>query len=464
SLAPRTRLNALPPPLEPHMFTLPTRKWTDPTSFVEVPYIDRLGDAIARGFANIPELRRPSRHIMTLDQAVGMDDPYKALVQAHSWRSLAQLARCDIISSHPADVDKLSRLWLLRWYALSRLQFFDHIQTEMDRVGELETPELVFERRPDVWPNRRGPLASFELRLFCNLVPAMKGNHYESIRRMYKLLYSYRKQVQHAQTRTAHHQQHQPQAAEQMPGDHHDGQGDRATVASPTMSDWKTTQAVVLMHVANLLAQAQDFPGAASILDQLWAIRPADDMDFLAALGRVYLQIGDLPLAKKTFLRIEQHLGLPIDESKQTFVSGTGSKSMPAIVKSVILTPLPQTDLPRPDLVLSHRGFLHMAEGEFEAGAACFMDLLSRLPTYTAAVNNLAICHLYMGNVGQAASFLESLMGESPKTAGVSEDLVFNLCTMYDLTEHSLDKKRKLLANVVSLNAGDDFSAEMLKL
>ncbi|KAJ8324404.1 Trafficking protein particle complex subunit 12 [Batrachochytrium dendrobatidis] len=481
SAASRGPLNALPPPLEPHLFTLPTRKWTDPTTFSDIPYTDLLGDAMAKLFINTPEIQRPARKIMTVDQAILLPNPYKVLIEANSWRSVAQLARSDIIASHPASVDRISRLWLLRWYALSRLKHIDLIQSEMDRMGDLESTELTFERFPDVWLNRQGPLASFELRLFCHLVPAMKGNHYESIHRMYKLLYGYRKHAQmHAQKlrnqdtsdATSVFESLKPNTDMSQPNvEEIDSVQSKPPTFDP-ISDWKRVQPIILIHIANLLVDIQDYTNASSIMQSLHQLNP-DNLDIFAAMGRLHLQVGNLPSAKKVFLQIESKLGIPLDtqslpsgvEGNKRLDQGSGAKMGTSILKSTILGPQVPLDIPRADLILSHRGMLCLAEGEYDQAISYFTESVTRSPLpLPILINNLALAQLYSGNVNQAASFLESLSAERPKVVASTPGLVFNLCTLYDLVERSLEKKRRFLADVVGVYGGDDFASENIKV
>ncbi len=60
------------------------------------------------------------------------------------------------------------------------------------------------------------------------------------------------------------------------------------------------------------------------------------------------------------------------------------------------------------------------------------------------AANNLAICAMYMCDLAPAVTTLEDLIREDP-AAYMCDVVVFNLCTMYELTcenEATLRKKR----------------------
>ena len=120
-------------------------------------------------------------------------------------------------------------------------------------------------------------------------------------------------------------------------------------------------------------------------------------------------------------------------------------------------------NLVRPDIILSNRAFLLIAKDRYKEAIPYFTDLLTLMPESASAINNLAVCHLYSGDVGQGASFLESFLVTHPTLGGSRPEMVFNLTSMYDLTDSSVAKKRALLKVLVQ-GCGDDFDATVLKL
>jgi hypothetical protein len=166
------------------------RKWIDRTSFCEIPISDPLSDIINKSFSDKFASSKPTRNIMTIEQALAFDDPYQALITANSMRSTAILARNDLIALHPANVDEIMRLWLMRWWALLRLSMYDIIKMEADKLNVYDSPSLKFENYPQVFLDRTGPMISFELKIFVNTIPSFKGNYSESIHLMYQMLYS----------------------------------------------------------------------------------------------------------------------------------------------------------------------------------------------------------------------------------------------------------------------------------
>ncbi|KAJ3088147.1 Trafficking protein particle complex subunit 12, partial [Quaeritorhiza haematococci] len=273
-----------------------------------------------------------------------------------------------------------------------------------------------------------------------------------------------------------------------------------------------------------------------------------DNVDLLSAMGRCYLQLGDVDRAKSSFAKVER-IVCELKDNEPTvtekavasavdaaaaaegtsgsgggavgFGTGTGGGGggggffgmdstndllisspvsppggsfSPVSLTALTMNPNLNEPRPRSPLLLTNLSLLHIAEGNFIAAASTLTTLLHHLTTTATSttttgtpappdpssstttssestsldtcttVNNLALCQLYMGNVNQACSFLESLAVEQPTRAGVCEVLVGNLCTLYELGESAVERKKRVLSGVVSRCGGDDFGTECLKL
>ncbi|KAI8820202.1 uncharacterized protein EV422DRAFT_497174, partial [Fimicolochytrium jonesii] len=332
------------------------------------------------------------------------------------WRAVAIHVRQLLIRTHPADVPSIMRLWYIRLVALVRLKLYEFANSELMKIsngGDLDNPALRYEAYPDVFgANKSGPMVTFELRAFWARLPSFKGNHHESINRMYTLLYTCRTMIRNAKTE-----------------------------ASPSRI-WHARAAQLQLQIANLLLDLKDHRAATGILRALVSSYPTD-APLACALGRLYLQLGNTPAARALF-----------DQPR--------FRSQP----------------PNSPLNLLNKAFLYIAEGDFQAALSPLTALLAHhsdpslsstsppqnVPSTTHALNNLALAHLYTGNVVQAVSFLDSTVIEQPATAGVCPPLLFNLSSLYDLCDATLDRKRRLVAHVVAKYAGDDFDTSCLKL
>jgi tetratricopeptide (TPR) repeat protein len=431
SIQQQTVMEPTPQPKDPptavnHKFnSLATRKWTSPSLFNEIPPTDPVTDALHRVFP-LSEAARPQRRLLKVEDAerqYGPDEALSALVQSNSWRGTAILARNRLVGlqSAPNKVKEIMDWWLVRLVALEKLRYFDILAAEMDRLGDFDAPELRYDSYPDLFPGMAGTMVSFELRLFSARAPSLRGGHHESISRLYRLLYECRINTK------------------------------QFLMAGPTSSDlrlWQDREAHIQLTVAGLMLDLKDYRLAISILQGIVQSRP-NHADAISALARTYLQLGDIYNAKRLFATAE------------SCIVPQNSEIAPGSDEAII-------QCERPELVLSNRAFVAIADNDWESAVKYFTNLLN-LPDRTGArtatvMNNLAVCHLYTGNVSQSLSFLETVSVEMPSIAGGCAPLLFNLATLYDLADQSMERKRRMLGTVVAAGAGDDLDPGCLKM
>jgi hypothetical protein len=74
-----------------------------------------------------------------------------------------------------------------------------------------------------------------------------------------------------------------------------------------------------------------------------------------------------------------------------------------------------------------------------------------------SAVNNAAICALYIKRIAQAIGALETLVVEDP-ARNMTDPVIFNLCTLYDLSfaPDTSTTKKKVLQKVATRFGVDD--------
>ena len=79
------------------------------------------------------------------------------------------------------------------------------------------------------------------------------------------------------------------------------------------------------------------------------------------------------------------------------------------------------------------------------------------------AVNNMAVCALYMGELKQALHTLEDIVQAKPSKF-LQEGILFNLCTLYELESSCAGQKKQALLDLVSKNKGNGFNVACLKM
>jgi len=142
---------------------------------------------------------------------------------------------------------------------------------------------------------------------------------------------------------------------------------------------------------------------------------------------RLYLLVGDVKAARRTHIRLEEVAG--------------------------------------PDSIIAniHRGFLFVADAEYQKALSQFEKVLAKEPYNMSALNNAAICHTFLRDAQKAVSFLEDALFSKPES-NLNETSVFNLCTLYELlSDKALDRRRKVLQLVLD-HAPDHFNLLSLRL
>eukprot|EP00002_Diphylleia_rotans_P007718 TRINITY_DN17370_c0_g1_i1.p1 TRINITY_DN17370_c0_g1~~TRINITY_DN17370_c0_g1_i1.p1 ORF type:complete len:535 (+),score=112.11 TRINITY_DN17370_c0_g1_i1:55-1659(+) len=114
-------------------------------------------------------------------------------------------------------------------------------------------------------------------------------------------------------------------------------------------------------------------------------------------------------------------------------------------------------------IVRMMKGFLSISQGQFMPAYDHFQAAFAINPSDPSIVNNLATCCLYVGQLARAAETLEAAIKRDPNRF-LTEPIVFNLCTLYEMyADNPVESKRNLQSLVVSY-APDDFDQSVLRL
>ena len=79
------------------------------------------------------------------------------------------------------------------------------------------------------------------------------------------------------------------------------------------------------------------------------------------------------------------------------------------------------------------------------------------------AVNNMAVCSLYLGRLKDALNTLEAIVHGDP-ARNLNEGILFNLCTLYELESSRALHKKQAVLDLVSKHKGDGFPIACLKM
>ncbi|KAH7976345.1 hypothetical protein HPB52_012335 [Rhipicephalus sanguineus] len=80
------------------------------------------------------------------------------------------------------------QLWYTRLALFVKLRKFAYAEVEGDAFGDLDKPDLFYEFYPDTYPDKRGSMVPFAMRLLLAELPQFQGNHCTALNSLYKLL------------------------------------------------------------------------------------------------------------------------------------------------------------------------------------------------------------------------------------------------------------------------------------
>lgn len=316
----------------------------------------------------------------------------------NSWRALARMARDRIVQADPEDLPLVLNLWSLRLSSLARLRLFNQVSAEVANLfgalASIAPPAARTHVLQHVLP--------FELDVIHARVKYWAGDAHGYTDALGALLTRSRRRARAARLDADH----------QM---------------------WVERGARVALIAASQFIETKDFAAATALLEPLACRRdqepPASELR--AALGRVYLQAGQL------------------DRAEAHFAAVAADARAPGSTKAL------------------NAAFLASARGEWDAAAAILRELFAQdddtNPNY-AAVNNLAVALLCQGKLKEGIEVLEAALETSPSTLAMAEPFLFNLSTLYELRSSiAADKKRELLIEVAKWS-GDGLRTTCLKM
>ncbi|KAI0061054.1 hypothetical protein BV25DRAFT_830314 [Artomyces pyxidatus] len=350
--------------------------------FLPIPNTDPLTTLLTKYISN-PE-KRPKRDVT--GEWARID--FNTLVMTNSWRALARMARDRIVQADPEDLPLVLNLWSLRVSSLARMRLFNQASAETTNVFSVLTAITPPSARKHVFEN----VLPFELEVLHARVRYWAGDPLGYADALSALLHKCRRRAR---------------------------AGDREM--------WMERGARVGLIAASQFIETKDFTAAARLLEPLLRA-PDATPELRSAVGRVYLQAGQLALA-------ERHLD--------------------AVARD------PAVD---PALKQLNAAFVASARGEWEKAGGILKEMVDRDPENFAAVNNMGVALLGEGRLKEGIAVLEKAFQASPSTLAMAEPFLFNLSTLYELRSAvAAEKKRELLVEVAKWS-GDGLRTTCLKM
>ncbi|XP_025108843.1 trafficking protein particle complex subunit 12-like isoform X2 [Pomacea canaliculata] len=386
------------------------------------PLGDPVRDLVYRYMGEQEAIRR---HVLTAD-AVSQDfDGLRKLTEGGCLRAAVDLTARLLAASGQGEgrVGQITQhsqqtlqLWFFRLALLVKLRLYEMAESEIRAFQNLDTPDLYFEFYPQLYPCRRGSMVCFAMRLLHADLPHLNGRSQETLDRLYYILAVVRKIISNLDNELCE-----------------DGSAAHLPPESRKVSRelWVERERQVLYKIANILLSVRDYQAALAVYNSLLEKDGTKRADLLTGISRIHLQMGNVTKANEIHSEVEK--------------AGIKSDSFSAIRNAM------------------NKGLSAMCLNNFSEAYSYFKTAVQLEPDNTCAVNNMAVCSLYLGRLKDALNTLEAIVHSDP-ARNLHEGILFNLCTLYELESSRALHKKQAVLDLVSKHKGDGFSTACLKM
>eukprot|EP00735_Rhodelphis_limneticus_P004243 TRINITY_DN15813_c0_g1::TRINITY_DN15813_c0_g1_i1::g.25521::m.25521 TRINITY_DN15813_c0_g1::TRINITY_DN15813_c0_g1_i1::g.25521 ORF type:complete len:404 (-),score=22.42,sp/Q8K2L8/TPC12_MOUSE/26.98/4e-32,TPR_16/PF13432.1/1.5e+02,TPR_16/PF13432.1/0.043,TPR_16/PF13432.1/2.1e-05,TPR_14/PF13428.1/6.7e+02,TPR_14/PF13428.1/8.8,TPR_14/PF13428.1/1.7e+02,TPR_14/PF13428.1/0.096,TPR_14/PF13428.1/0.53,TPR_11/PF13414.1/7.1e+03,TPR_11/PF13414.1/0.15,TPR_11/PF13414.1/0.0004,TPR_2/PF07719.12/2.1e+03,TPR_2/PF07719.1 len=197
----------------------------------------------------------------------------QSLASAGNWRGVDEVSDTCLVNILVEDPLTLRLQYeLSRVTALLRLREYHRAATLIDALGDLDSQEYTYERYPDQYPNKKGSMIPFALRLYHAKIPFKLGKSQLGLDRLSSLL---------SKCRVAYE-----------------------TTQDGEKGEWGVRERWVSYALATHHALLNDYVSAINVISLLVSKFPRDHL-LLSKLGTLYLKIGAIRAAEDVFERVE---------------------------------------------------------------------------------------------------------------------------------------------------------------
>lgn len=377
-------------------------------------------------FRYMGEQEALKRQVLTANKVSQDTDGLKKLMSTGCYRSaidltgklLGDIGQAEQRETPTFHTPESLQIWHCRFSLMMKLRMYSVLESECAAFKNMDTPDIYYEFYPLQFPGKRGSMVSFGMRLLHAELPHHLGRSTETLDRLYYMLAIAKKIIKNLEEGLAE-------------------DGSAVTVSNESrkvsIELWEERERRILYSVANILISLRDYDAALSVYETLLEMDIPHQTALLSGLGRIHLQIGNLAKATEYFQRVEQ-------EERNS-------------------TPSTSTNTTR----YMNKGFVAMCQNNFSEAYQSFKQAVEADPSNTSAVNNMAVCCLYLGRLKDALKSLEALVHGNPDR-NLHEGILFNLCTLYELESSRALHKKQALLDLVSKHKGDGFPVVCLKM
>ncbi|KAL5016611.1 hypothetical protein ScPMuIL_006200 [Solemya velum] len=406
----------------PGMYEVLIEQLSTPGLYLDEPQGDPVRELVQRYMG---EQESQKRHVPNPDSVSQDIGGLTKLVEAGCWRSAVDLSGY-LLSDAGQGIESVGQvtkhtphslqLWFLRLALLVKLRLYSVAESELAPFQNLDTPDLYYEYYPHTYPGRKGSLVPFGMRLLHAELPHYLGRTTESLDKLYYVLAVTQKILKNLEDELAE-----------------DGSAMEISTESRKASTelWLEREKQVLYIIGNNLLSLRDYEAALSVYGELVERDPQQKTQLVSGMGRIFLQMGNVQKAEECFKNVET-----LAEQRKEDITCLASVN---------------------------KGLVYMCTNEFTEAHQCFHTAVNKDPSNASAVNNMAVCSLYLGHLKDALATLETLVHGDPER-NLQEGVLFNLCTLYELESSRAMHKKQALLDLVSKYKGDGFPVACLKM
>lgn len=386
---------------------------TMPGVILEEDLTDDVHDTVSR---YLGETEAAQCKILTAGDVTQDERGLRELIQAEYYRSAINLTgRLLTIygqgtgrSGHPTKHSPHSlQLWFTRIALLIKIKSYTLAQVEAEPFGNLDKPDLFFQFYPEMYGGRPGSIATFSFRLLIAELPMHCGKPKESMARLFNLVATVRQMTYNLKNGLCE-------------------DGNPTEISKTDRADsiklWSGREARIQHSIVNCALAQKDFELAIEVLHEL-TFRPewghSHRQALFSALGRIYLQLGDVVGAERYFTKSREFRSTKVPDVRE----------------------------------LVDKGLIAVVQNAFNDAYQSFLQASQIEPTNIMILNNMGVCLLYGGRLKEAIALLENAINMNP-TRGLNESLLINLCNLYDMeSSNSKTKKLALLRQIARYKA-----------
>ncbi|XP_015754909.1 PREDICTED: trafficking protein particle complex subunit 12-like [Acropora digitifera] len=284
---------------------------------------------------------------------------------------------------------KTLQVWFSRIALLFKLQMFSTAEVELEAFGNFNQPDLFYEFYPATYPGRKGSMVPFSLRILRAELPQYMGRPRDALDSLYEL------------------QKTCAQVLKNLRGNRMEdgGQGDITPANRMAAIElWIAREVRVLYSIGNCFLGMKDYNLAVAVFESIIEKDSSNSFHLLSGMGRIYLQVTKNLFRVQVKSRSDQlHLFQIVPGSTPRLRSHININVNIAINLSfsafTLAALLPVGGLVEYPPFLSFRGFMALSSGSFDEAHRHFTAATKLDPHNSVAVNNVAVCLLFMGKL-----------------------------------------------------------------